>query len=295
MSLARVFLNDPVFVSLVKPGDSAPPEIEHYHYIVTAQQKDKELLRILRYEDPDSAIIFANTRADVRYVTAFLQRHHLDADMIQGEMTQSAREAVMRRIKAGELRFLVATDVAARGIDISDLSHVISYAAPEVARDVPAPHRPHRARRQARHGDLAGVGARHRQLPLPAAGEPHGDPASDRSRPTSRSRSARSGRLEVDLEHELRELDERERRLREEVHLPLVEKLAQSSEGRRKLAAVLFQWLDHKHVPAPVDDESDVAPRPTRGSADPPARCGGEEPAKRRRRRRRRSRQASAD
>ena len=125
-SLARAFLNRPEFISLTEGGVRSPEEIEHFHYIVPAQQKDAILLSIIKYEDPDSAIIFCNTRADVRFIGAFLQRNHLDADMIQGEMTQAAREAVMKRVKAGELRFLVATDVAARGIDISDLSHVIS-------------------------------------------------------------------------------------------------------------------------------------------------------------------------
>ena len=66
-------------------------------------------------------------------MTAYLQRHGFDADQISGDLPQAAREKAMARIKAGELRFLVATDVAARGIDISDLSHVISYAAPESA------------------------------------------------------------------------------------------------------------------------------------------------------------------
>ena len=130
VSLARVFLTEPEFVSLTEGGVRAPEEIEHWHFIVAANEKEKALLRILRYEDPDSALVFCNTRDDVRFVTRFLQRNEIDADMIQGEMTQAAREAVMKRIKAGELRVLVATDVAARGIDISDLSHVISYTSP---------------------------------------------------------------------------------------------------------------------------------------------------------------------
>jgi hypothetical protein len=83
--------------------------------------------------------------------------------------------------------------------------------------------------------------------------------------------------------------------MREEVHLPLVEKLAQSPEGRRKLAAVLFQWLDHRHVPAPADDEVEGPARPERAPAPARGGHGQAEPAKRRRRRRRRTRQASAD
>ena len=129
-SLSRVFLNDPEFVSLSE-GQVAPQQIEHYFVVTTAQEKDANLVRILEYEEPDSAIIFCNTKSDVRYITAFLQRRGFDADQISGDLTQAAREIAMAKIKSGTLRFLVATDVAARGIDISDLSHVIGYSAPE--------------------------------------------------------------------------------------------------------------------------------------------------------------------
>ena len=164
--------------------------------MTTAQEKEANLRRILEYEDPESAIIFCNTKDDVRYVTSFLQRHGFDADQISGDLAQAAREKAMARIKAGELRFLVATDVAARGIDISDLSHVISYASPETRRGVRAPHRPHRPRGQGRRRDLAGVGPRHRELPLPAEDQPHPDPgaaAADATR-TSSSASASGSR-----------------------------------------------------------------------------------------------------
>src|SRR5262249_47175326 len=68
-SLSRVFLRDPEFVSL-STDQVAPREIEHFYVVTTAQEKDANLLRILRYEEPDSAIVFCNTRSDVRYVTA---------------------------------------------------------------------------------------------------------------------------------------------------------------------------------------------------------------------------------
>jgi ATP-dependent RNA helicase DeaD len=299
MSLARVFLNDPVFVSLVRPGDRSPAEIEHYCYIVTAQQKDKELLRILRYEDPDSAIIFCNTRADVRYVTAFLQRHHLDADMIQGDMTQSAREAVMRRIKSGELRFLVATDVAARGIDISDLSHVISYAAPESPESYL--HRTGRTGRAGKRGIALSLVSgldigNFRSLQTVNRLE-----IRERALPTDAQVAQRElQRLENAIEHELREVGERERRLREEQYLPVVQQLAVNDEGRRKLASVLFHWMEHRHVAAPGapgEEPPPVAGSPAAGPervAESQGEAGGAsgegEPRPKRRRRRRRPR-----
>ena len=99
--------------------------------VTTAQEKEANLVRILEYEDPESAIIFCNTKDDVRFVTSYLQRRGFDADQISGDLTQAAREAGDGAHQGRELRFLVATDVAARGIDISDLTHVIGYSAPE--------------------------------------------------------------------------------------------------------------------------------------------------------------------
>ena len=148
-----------------------PQEIEHFFIVTTAQEKEKPRADH-RARDPESAIIFCNTKDDVRYVTAYLQRRGFDADQISGDLTQTgARAGHGQHQGPGKLRFLVATDVAARGIDISDLTHVISFARPRHAGDLRAPHRAHRSGRQGGHGDLPGVGPRHRQLPLPPAGQ----------------------------------------------------------------------------------------------------------------------------
>jgi len=93
--------------------------------------RPRNLLYVLEVERPDNAIVFCNKRDDVAVVAAFLRRQGLHALALSGEMTQKDRERVMRRMKSGELQYLVATDVAARGIDISDLSHVVNYALPE--------------------------------------------------------------------------------------------------------------------------------------------------------------------
>jgi ATP-dependent RNA helicase RhlE len=89
-------------------------------------------VRILEYEDPESAIIFCNTKDDVRFVTTYLQRRGFDADQISGDLSQAAREQAMARIKSGGLRYLVATDVAARGIDVDGVTHVINFDLPNV-------------------------------------------------------------------------------------------------------------------------------------------------------------------
>ncbi|MBP6840295.1 MAG: DEAD/DEAH box helicase, partial [Kofleriaceae bacterium] len=108
-------------------------DIHHAYYIVSGIARPRDLLRVLFAENPDSAIIFCNTRDETATVARFLQKQGLDAEPISSDLSQADRERVMQRCKAKNLRFLVATDVAARGIDISDLSHVINYSVQDSA------------------------------------------------------------------------------------------------------------------------------------------------------------------
>jgi ATP-dependent RNA helicase DeaD len=94
-------------------------------------RKERSLVRIIEIENPASAIIFCNTKDTVHYLSVVLKRFGYDADELSSDLAQNAREKVMARVRRGALRFLVATDVAARGIDIPDLSHVIQYEPPE--------------------------------------------------------------------------------------------------------------------------------------------------------------------
>ena len=129
-NLARIFLNDPDFLSLSRDRVHVA-DTDHIFYQVPVMDKDRALVRIIEVENPDSAIIFCNTKAKVNYVAVVLGRFGYDADELSGDMDQKQREKVMARLRAGKLRFLVATDVAARGIDITELSHVIQYEVPE--------------------------------------------------------------------------------------------------------------------------------------------------------------------
>jgi ATP-dependent RNA helicase DeaD len=127
---AREFIREPEFITL--SGDHVhETNTEHVSYLVPAIDKDRCLVRIIEVENPPSAIIFCNTKVRVHYVNVVLQRFGYDADELSAELSQSARERVLDRVRRGALRFLVATDVAARGLDIPDLSHVIQYESPE--------------------------------------------------------------------------------------------------------------------------------------------------------------------
>lgn len=106
--------------------------IQHVRYDLNdAYPKPRNLIYLLEMEEPENAIIFCNTRDDTALVTAVLNRNGFDAELLNGDLPQKERERVMAKIKRGEVTFMVATDIAARGIDISDLGHVINYSLPE--------------------------------------------------------------------------------------------------------------------------------------------------------------------
>jgi ATP-dependent RNA helicase DeaD len=271
LSLSRAFLVDPEFISLVE-GHASPTEIEHFFCLTTAQEKDDTLRRIIEHDEPDSAIIFCNTKDDVRYVTSFLQRRGFDADQISGDLNQSQREKAMARIKAGNLRFLVATDVAARGIDISDLSHVISYSSP----DSPEVY-VHRTGRTGRAGK-AGIA-----ISL-VSGLDIGNfkylqnvnkiTVTERPVPTEEDILLRlRDRLAVKIEQEIRQLSPSDRAIKVDRFLPAVEAMSATAEGRRDLAAICGSYLAEHRPETTVRDPEAPAPR----ASDAGARQAGEE------------------
>lgn len=130
MGAANEFMHQPDFISL-SSEQVYVADTDHIVYNVPSMEKDRTLIRLIELENPHSAIIFCNTKQRVNYVTTILQRYGYDADQLSSDLSQNARERVLGRLRDGNLRFLVATDVAARGIDISKLSHVIQYEPPE--------------------------------------------------------------------------------------------------------------------------------------------------------------------
>lgn len=242
LSLSRFFLNDPVRVSL-SDEHMAPQQIEHYFVVVSAHEKEKALVRIIEHEKPESAIIFCNTKDDVRSVTNFLQRSGLDADQISGDLSQAARERAMNRIKSGDLRFLVATDVAARGIDISDLTHVISFAAP-AAPDVYV-HRTGRTGRVGKKGTaislVSGLDIGNFQF-LQHANKIK---IEERKLPSEAQIAENLGEeLHERIGKSLATLRAPEAREKLERFLPVVEAFAADAEGRLDLAALCASLLE---------------------------------------------------
>ncbi|MEI8130903.1 MAG: DEAD/DEAH box helicase [Leptolinea sp.] len=127
---ARRFVHEPEFISLSSDHVHVT-DTEHIFYIVPGMDKDRCLVRLIETENPSSAIIFCNTKVRVHYIAVVLQRFGYDADELSADLSQKDRELVLGRVREGTLRFLVATDVAARGLDIPNLSHVFQYEPPD--------------------------------------------------------------------------------------------------------------------------------------------------------------------
>jgi ATP-dependent RNA helicase DeaD len=130
--LAASQLKDPELIALSSDQIGAL-EVQHFVYILRGGDKRAQLIRIIEVEDPESAIVFCNTKDETERLAEALQRAGYEADWLNGDLEQGARERVMQATRDGKLRFLVATDVAARGIDISHLTHVINADFPETA------------------------------------------------------------------------------------------------------------------------------------------------------------------
>jgi ATP-dependent RNA helicase DeaD len=128
--LSRRFMREPETLKL-SADFVGVHEIRHTYYSIPGGQREAELLRVLAFEEPERALVFCNTREDTARVAEHLRRHGLNAEAISSDLSQSEREDVMQRMRAGSIRFLVATDVAARGIDIENLPCVINYTFPE--------------------------------------------------------------------------------------------------------------------------------------------------------------------
>jgi len=226
--------------TLLLSGDTYTVEgIEHVYYeVVEGYPKPRNLLYLLELENPESAIIFANTRDDVSLLNAVLNRNGYDAEVLSGDLPQRERERVMAKVKRQEVRYLVATDLAARGIDISDLTHVINYSLPED----PAVYL-HRVGRTGRIGKtgtaISLVGGRDHMI-LDSLRKQFDIEFQKRTLPTpEEARRLWIERHLVDLRKEMGQTVF-------EAYLPLAQELRTRPDGELLMAAVLKSFFVHK-------------------------------------------------
>src|SRR3954470_1488499 len=132
MSIAERHLKNPARITIAREKLAAGkmPRIRQVAYVVARPHKQAALERVLESEDPGSALVFCRTRLEVDELVEMLNAHGHGAEALHGGMDQRQRDRVMSRFREGTADLLVATDVAARGLDIERLSHVINYDMP---------------------------------------------------------------------------------------------------------------------------------------------------------------------
>ena len=258
---AQQFMRDPEFLSLSSDHVHVT-DTEHIFYIVPGMDKDRALIRLIEVENPASAIIFCNTKVKVHYVTVVLQRFGYDADELSADLSQKDRELVLERVRKGTLRFLVATDVAARGLDIPDLSHVVQYELPE---DIEGYiHRAGRTGRAGATGVAISLVSPDERFALNRIAKHYSIDMHEQPMPTDADvETVVAERVTALLEARLRERDklqtERSRRF-----VPLARSLAENEDELDIIAMLLddyYQQMLHAAVPQPSDTPPAAQPQ----------------------------------
>ena len=132
--LADAFLQNPKEIAVSRPASVATTIIEGLA-LVAEHDKREALRRLIRTQNVQNALIFCNRKSEVDILHKSLTRHKFDVGALHGDMAQTVRFATLEKFKANELRLLVCSDVAARGLDIGGLSHVFNFDVPHHAED----------------------------------------------------------------------------------------------------------------------------------------------------------------
>ncbi len=130
VSIANKYMADPHDISIGKKNTGAE-NVEHHYYLVHAKDRYLALKRVADINPNIYGIIFCRTRAETKDVADKLMQDGYNADALHGDLSQAHRDHVMARFRSKHLQMLVATDVAARGLDVNDLTHVINYNLPD--------------------------------------------------------------------------------------------------------------------------------------------------------------------
>lgn len=128
--MSSKYLHNPSELSVGRRNEGAA-NVEHHYYVVHAKDKYATLKRIADNYPDCYAIVFCRTRMETREVADQFMADGYNADALHGDLSQAQRDSVMARFRSKQLQMLIATDVAARGLDVNDLSHVINYSMPD--------------------------------------------------------------------------------------------------------------------------------------------------------------------
>jgi ATP-dependent RNA helicase DeaD len=128
-NLAKSILKEPEIITITKK-QVTNENIKEYFYVIEESERKDALIRLIDYKNPTKSIVFCRTKKDVDDVAEFLRGAGFEAKGLHGDMDQKRREEVIRAFKSDRLEILVATDVAARGLDVNNVTHVFNYHLP---------------------------------------------------------------------------------------------------------------------------------------------------------------------
>ncbi len=301
LNLAGEFLREPQMLSLSQ-GQVHVATIQHLYVECGRMDKDRTLVRLMETENPTSAIIFCNTKSNVHYVTAVLKGFGYNADELSADLSQNRREEVLERLREGKVRLLVATDVAARGIDIPALSHVFLYEPPEDRESYI--HRAGRTGRAGAAGTVISLVDIMEKMELQRIASFYRIDFTPLANPTDEEVALAAGRRETAL------LDARRRACtglqleRARRYLSLVKEMAQSDDEDQLLLLALLMDADYQRslgmeqtLPRPRTerDAERRSSRRSRGRDKTESAAEGEEGSRSRSRRRRKSGEAASE
>lgn len=130
MNIGRTYMNDPIEITIGKKNESTE-NVSHVYHMVHARDRYLALKRIVDFHPDIYGIVFCRTRQETKDVAAHLMKDGYNAEALHGDLTQAQRDYVMDKFREKTLSILVATDVAARGLDVNNLTHVINYNLPD--------------------------------------------------------------------------------------------------------------------------------------------------------------------
>lgn len=282
-AIAYNYLTDPEKV-LLSEDYVYVREVTHEYYITNRMQKESNLYKLIEYENPGSSMIFCNTREEARMVANYLSHKGLPVALLSSDLTQAKREKVMAKFRNREFRHLVATDVAARGIDIDDLSHVFIFSAPSSPDQYV--HRAGRTGRIGKSGKAISLVSAHDLVNFNKLVRVNDLEAVERDVPSDQEVAARK------VEHVLGRIrDEAVGAAPEELleHELVARAMLEQPDRTQLVAALVRDHLDRP--PLDIDtmpEESSTAGSSTSGEPGPPDSRRPEDRGRRRRGRRRR-------
>jgi ATP-dependent RNA helicase DeaD len=239
-NLARDTQVDPVHIKLIKDQSEPHANIEQKLYLVKDNEREKALIRLIETEKPEKAIIFCRTRKDTNELCSSLSSKNIQAHALNGDLSQNERNRIIQDFKAGRNKLLIATDVASRGLDVKDLTHVFNYQIPD-----------NKDRYTHRIGRTGRAGEKGKALTL-----------ATKSECSSHRVFRQSGKnnfipSEIASKHEVEKIITK--RFVDEIHIQQV-----SSDVRKKCAKILkdqdhFEWFCKLYA-STVDDKQVIGP-----------------------------------